>query len=506
MSDSAVFIEWFACVFGGRGFLWATAISASLMLAVPAGALAAPDAAEAGAAAINQSSATAAAVPSTEPVSMKAVIVEVHGLVQARTADDQPWKTGQVGMILGEGASLRTGPRAWVTCQIPPDQTFRLDRLGTVKINEAIRTGKKVKTDLIMEYGRTQYDIEAAGVEHESTIRSPSSTLAVRGTNVILTDEPPFAPEATSFSGTAVYADAQRETKLGGRDYAHLNDDDGTAAQTALNQSVVDPQSAEARTPSEATFISQQVSRGAVFGFDQKAGIPTVTNGPGPQTNAEVQASLPGVLSLILRWTGNANLNLIADNEAGNPATVIGDFQPTELLYPGYGLNVSSSGGKIPYDDRGGPKGGQEVAFWGPNYPHGVYGFSAVDVSGAPATADFTAYLNGKPLEMLSFTADETGVIRTTELVRPVTVGNSVSAIVFIPPDASITDNFPPETDTFTIGAAPVAPAATVHAAAIVRAASPPQVSAPAAVAASRALSVSPAPMSMTAMGLSKSR
>jgi hypothetical protein len=435
--------------------VWAAAVG--LVFALPLRAAAEP--APTQPAAVEAAPATDG-TPATAPVSMKIVVVEVHGLVQARESDDLPWQAAQVGMILTEGASFRTGPRAWVTCEIPPDQTFRLDRLGTVKVDEAVRVGKKVKTDLIMDYGRTQYDIEAAGVEHESTIRSPSSTLAVRGTNVVLTDQPPFAPEATSYTGTALYTEAQRETKLGGRDYAHLNSDDGTAAETALQQSVVDPQSAIARTPSESTFISQQVSRGAFFSFDEKAGIPVVQNGPGPETDAQIAAQQPGVLSLFLRWTGNANLNLLADNEAGNPEQVLQNFQPTELLYPGYGLNISSSGGKIPYDDRGGPKGGEEVAYWGSNYPQGVYGISAINVSGGQAQLEFNAFLNGKPLEMLTFQVDQNGndiiaqsgtlegspiLIKNTTLSLPLAPGQTISAILFAPAFPTITDQFPTE-------------------------------------------------------------
>ena len=54
-----------------------------------------------------------------------------------------------------------------------------------------------------MKYGRTHYDIEGAGLEHQSSIISPSSTLAVRGTNVSLFDQPPFKPEAISYTGRA---------------------------------------------------------------------------------------------------------------------------------------------------------------------------------------------------------------------------------------------------------------------------------------------------------------
>src|SRR5438270_3811914 len=61
-----------------------------------------------------------------------------------------------------------------------PYTTLFRSRLGTVKVLQALRDGDKLKTDMLMKYGRTKYSVEAAGLEHESTIASPSGTLAVR--------------------------------------------------------------------------------------------------------------------------------------------------------------------------------------------------------------------------------------------------------------------------------------------------------------------------------------
>ena len=53
--------------------------------------------------------------------------------------------------------------------------------------------------------------IEEAGVEYDSTIRSPNAALAVRGTLVSLYDQPPFAPEAVSLTGRAVFRNTRRQ-------------------------------------------------------------------------------------------------------------------------------------------------------------------------------------------------------------------------------------------------------------------------------------------------------
>src|SRR5207247_64496 len=80
-------------------------------------------------------------------------VTGVQGIVQVRAAEDQPWQTATVGMILGEQAEFRTGPRSAVRFTIPPDQVITLDRLGTVKVLTAIQQGGKIKTNLGMKYG-----------------------------------------------------------------------------------------------------------------------------------------------------------------------------------------------------------------------------------------------------------------------------------------------------------------------------------------------------------------
>src|SRR5258706_7014679 len=127
---------------------------------------------------------TVAEAQQTRPAAataLSATITGIEGIVQVRQNEDAPWQKATVGMKLSEGAEFRTGPRSAVRFEIPPDQTITLDRLGTVKLIEAIQNQQTVKTDLGMKYGRVRYDVEAAGLSHHSTIHSPGSALAVRG-------------------------------------------------------------------------------------------------------------------------------------------------------------------------------------------------------------------------------------------------------------------------------------------------------------------------------------
>src|SRR5258707_2269913 len=143
---------------------------------------------------------------------MTITVSAVEGTVQYRTAEDQPWKTCTIGLQLGEGAEFRTGMRSAVQFTLPPNQTITLDRLGTIKVLQAIKQHDAYKTDVGMKYGRTRYEVQAAGIEHESTVRTPNSTLAVRGTGVNVTDARPFPPMAFRYDGLVEWtADNHRQ-------------------------------------------------------------------------------------------------------------------------------------------------------------------------------------------------------------------------------------------------------------------------------------------------------
>jgi len=95
-------------------------------------------------------------------------------------------------------------------------------------VQDAVRNGNKVKTDLIMKYGRTHYDIEGAGLEHQATITSPSSTLAVRGTDVVLCDQVPFTPYSISYTGRASFTYGHSTINVGSKHGSYSKANGGT--------------------------------------------------------------------------------------------------------------------------------------------------------------------------------------------------------------------------------------------------------------------------------------
>src|SRR3954469_17599922 len=98
------------------------------------------------------------ATTSTAVESLQVTISGVQGNVQVREAEDQPWKRATVGMVVGENAEFRTSLRSAVQIQMEGGQVITLDRLGTIKVMQAVNDSGKFKTKIGMKYGRTRYD------------------------------------------------------------------------------------------------------------------------------------------------------------------------------------------------------------------------------------------------------------------------------------------------------------------------------------------------------------
>ena len=429
-------------------------LAAELALAAPAWSPSSVAAAQEAPAAEAEDAATpppAASQPATAPAAdagagdgeqgerLRVVVQEVNGLVHVRQTPEEAWRRPEVGMELGEGAEFRTGPRSSVVCTIPPDQTIVLDRLGIVTVAEAVRRGGTTRTDLMMKYGRTEYEIEAAGARHDATIRSPSSTLAVRGTRVNLYDQPPFTPEARSYTGRAIYQYAKRQTALGGPGRgARVRGDQGSAAETALDETVVDPAFPTARTSAERALVASEVSRGGLVQFDPQSGINIVTNSP-PLGDEELVANLPGRLNFVLRWTGDTDVNLVVTNTVEVP---VGggavDNVLQEFIYPGFGLQQSPAGGRTAFNHGGGPGGGQEIVFYPDTFVPGQYTAQALLASRQPTDFTLNAFLDGQPINFRRLQFDEQGNIVFDPITRlPVLIEEPVIAGRLSPEDRS---------------------------------------------------------------------
>ena len=305
-------------------------------------------------------------------------VTAFKGLVRYRNTPDQPWAMCKVGLTVAEGAEFQTGLHSNVQLLVPPQQTITLDRMGSMTLLEAVKQNGKYTTDVGMKHGRVRYNIEAPGIEHESTVSTPNGTLAVRDTEFYASDERPFPPEAGRLSGTVEFTTAKKTISIGGTIAGSVKAvGDQDPANSSLSAAVVDPSIQLARTPSEQPLVANLLSRGAVFSTQTTKVIPVVSGGF-PPTDDQLQKTLPGNLDFVLRWNTNVNLDL---------AVVV--LAKGETLYPATGLNNSRSGGIIPFNDIGGPHGGIELAYWNKSFPVGYYEVVVNDLS--PHAGEFHA-------------------------------------------------------------------------------------------------------------------
>src|SRR5207247_10600620 len=99
-----------------------------------------------------------------------------------------------------------------------------------------------------------------------------------------------------------------------------------------------------------------------------------------------------GNFNFVMRWNTDVNFNIgvfTPPTDANN--------QQGEVLFPAPGLVQVPSGGKIPFDHRGGQNGGIELAHWDTNaYPRGQYAVAALNQSDKTAHVRVDAFVNGK--------------------------------------------------------------------------------------------------------------
>jgi hypothetical protein len=359
----------------------------------------------------------------SSPAPLQITVTGVEGIVQVRDASDKPWQKATVGMNVSEGAEFRTGPRSAVRVLIPPDQTITLDRLGVVKLMQAVQQGNVVKTKVGMPYGRTRYDIEEAGIEHQSQLVSPSSTLAIRGTKVSVYDQPPFAPSAVSLTGRAIYTTAKRQVAFGGKgqgktDVSATTDNPG---QLSLLQTFVDPNSNFGRPPADQRLINQLQAKGDVV---SRNGQLAVAFGPAVTDKALTDIiSGQGRFNISLRWFGPGDFDLFVltnDPKTGAPYT-LGNPSYKGSVFKDIGLfgqegtapvtaAKTPDGGMIKFDQVAFGGGGLELASWNTPVPQVGYTVAVLyydqrgKVANYPLRQNFRvdAFLDGKAQPVLT--------------------------------------------------------------------------------------------------------
>lgn len=313
------------------------------------------------------------------------VVTGIKGMVQIRDSANDPWVKAQAGMKLTKGTEFRTGPRSAVQFKIPPDQTVTLDRLGTIKVLTAVAEHNKIKTDLGMTYGRTRYDIRKAGFEHESTIRSPSATLSVRGTKVGVQDGASGFVAWCTQSRAYLFDQNKRKNFTFGADQDMNNNSNG-AADNRNRESTVDPGDHRMRDGDENVRFRQNPIQLPPTG----SGEPGVGSGdrmgpgvhpPFDPENLITQGKADGMLRFVLSWDGiDVDLDLAVippNNLTDNIISVAPDIAPYaySALQTASGGHVDLTQGYNGDDVNSGEPYGREIIEWtNGTFPLGTYG------------------------------------------------------------------------------------------------------------------------------------
>lgn len=320
-------------------------------------------------------------------------ITGIEGNVSIKRQGEEKAVKAAIGLVINEGDEIQTSLRSAVQFQIPPDQTITIDRLSKIQLIRSNFENGKFNTDIGMKYGRTRYDIEAAGREHDAKVRSPSSVLAIRGTKVMLFDQPPFTPTAQSLTGRAFFRDVRKQVAVGTRNggKTRVTADRDSPAQTALADASVNPKG------ESATSIADQY-----FGFSPAAFNTIKESGGvfeifGQANNQAILDSLSvvGVItgvqpSFEISFTGSdgANIDLEVLSPRGDLTTVLNDLNNGGIRSPSGG-NYALNSGPVSTAE---PFGVDIVVFDDPLNvaPRGVYTITSRLTSGSLGSASLT--------------------------------------------------------------------------------------------------------------------
>ncbi|MEX2216791.1 MAG: FecR domain-containing protein [Phycisphaeraceae bacterium] len=374
------------------------------------------------------------AAPKEAPKQLKITIVAIQGFAQVKQAADKPWQPAKVGMELSPGADLRTALRSVVQIKIEPGQTITLDRLGTIKIIDAVKEGNKVKTDIGMQYGRTSYTVEAEQDEHDAKLHTPGTVMAIRGTATVSQSDG-LVERTTVKYGSVNNTDKTRMVtyNINARGEATVTSTDRSPTDHAMKEAENNPRGRFAgldRTEKQV-LRDDPADRGdfkATGLRDARAGGKRdefETNLAGNFPFAPLKPMAPPILQetsieFSLSWFGTStDLNFSVKDPAGDVLNV-----NKLAVRPATSLAGSHSG-----NDMGSVSSGMELVFYGPNSFGGKYQLKVDFISGA----DVTAQINGTINDMSFATPG------------PFNVGPSNPQVILIADTQTRTINFPGE-------------------------------------------------------------
>ena len=115
-----------------------------------------------------------------EPV--RSVFIDVSGKVQWRANEQDKWHDAQVNDEVQPGVEVRTGLRSRATLRVGRNATVLVDAGTLFQLPTVVQDGEVLRTTAAVKHGRADFKVDKVGLSNDFKVVTPSTTLAVRGT------------------------------------------------------------------------------------------------------------------------------------------------------------------------------------------------------------------------------------------------------------------------------------------------------------------------------------
>ena len=121
---------------------------------------------------------------------LRAVFIDVAGKVQWRASETAPWRDAKVNDVVEAGVEVRTGLRSHAAIRIGRNATALIDAGTLFQLPTVVQEGDTLRTAAAVKHGRADFKVDKVGLSNDFKVVTPSTTLAVRGTEFAVATGP----------------------------------------------------------------------------------------------------------------------------------------------------------------------------------------------------------------------------------------------------------------------------------------------------------------------------
>jgi hypothetical protein len=110
------------------------------------------------------------------------MFIDVSGKVQWRANENAPWQEAKINDVVAAGVEVRTGLRSHAALRVGRNATALLDAGTLFQLPTIAQDGETLRTSAAVKHGRADFKVDKVGLSNDFKVVTPSTTLAVRGT------------------------------------------------------------------------------------------------------------------------------------------------------------------------------------------------------------------------------------------------------------------------------------------------------------------------------------